>query len=144
MKCAVLVLMMVLVACKSEEAANLEKLAARTNPVIEKVRPNVAVVLQPGADPKTVRKACLQAVADAGPIEGLTYDDRRSDQDTVGINDVLVGFTMGEPANHCKDDSGDGTRDARCVRYCTDQLRALSDAFDRLHKKHPEFEALTK
>ncbi len=144
MKYAVLISILVSIGCKSEEAANLEKLAARTNPVIEKLRPNVAIVLQPGADPKAVRMACLQAIADSLPLAGLMFDDRRRDDDPVGINDVLAGFTTALPANDCKEDTGDGTRDARCVRFCTEQFRELSDAFGRFHSKHPEFETLTK
>ena len=143
MKCAVLVLILVAVGCKSDKAG-LEKLAASANPVIQKLQPNVAVVLKPGADPKTVRTACLQAVADAGPLESLKFDDRRGDEDTIGINDVLVSFSMGEAANHCQEDNGDGTRDARCVRYCTEMFHALSEALDRFHKKHAEFETFTK
>jgi len=146
MKRAILVAILIAgVGCrKSAETERIEKLVARANPVITKLRPSVAVVLQSGADPKAVRKACLQGVADSAPLEIEKFDDRRGDEETMGIDDVFLSFSMNQSDTYCKEDTVDGTRDARCVRWCTEMFGGLTVALDRFHKKHPEIETLTK
>ena len=146
MKRAVLVVALIAgVSCgKSEESTRIDRLALRANPAIAKLQPSVAIVLQPGADPKAVRKACLQAVADSAPLEIEKFDDRRGDEEVMGIDDVFLSFAMKQSDTYCKEDTGDGTRDARCVRWCTEMFRGLTEALDRFHKKHPEINTLTK
>lgn len=136
---------MFLLACKSDEAKRLEKLAEHVNPVIAKLRPSVEVVLQ-SSEPKAVRTACLQAIAASAPIQGLVFDDRRGNDERMSIDAVLKSFEMRESDVRCKPDEGDGERDADCMRYCKEMFRGLADALDDFHraaaKEHVEIRSL--
>lgn len=139
---------LVIGSCRSGgDQARFEQIAERANPVIKKLQPSVAIVLRPNAEAKAVRTACLQAISDAAPLETVKFEERRADEDAVDIDGVLNSFAMQRDVM-CMQDKGDGTRDARCVHWCTEMFQALADGLERVKtaaaKEHVQIETLTR
>ena len=124
--------------CKSGGADRFHKIAQRANPVIERMRGPVGVVLDPAqADAKVIRTACLAAIADAAALSSAGFKDsfvgtakRTDDSVTLGVDDVLYTFSMQKDLM-CREDQGDGSRDARCRRWCVEMFTDLADAVAR-------------
>ena len=138
MKAMSVCLVAAVVSCgKSQSHARAQKLAERANPVIEKLRAPVHVVLDPQADAKSVRTSCLEAIdtaaalGGAGVRDGFNAPKDRSDtSETLGVDDVLYAFSMQREVM-CREDEGDGSRDARCRTWCVEMFTALADAIAR-------------
>jgi len=144
MKAAVMLsLSVALVACKSDEARRYEKIAARANPLVEKLRPAASSVLQQ-TDPTAVRTACLHAIEVAAPLGLEKFNDRKALEERVGVDDVLQAFAMRQSDLYCREGLDDGSR---CVHWCKEMFQDLVAAFDHLHqaaaKEHVEIKTLT-
>jgi len=131
--------MTLLVSCsRSQSHARAQKLAERANPIIEKLRAPVGLVLDPAqADAKAIRSACLAAIADAAALSTAGFKDsfvgtgkRTDDSVTPGVDDVLYTFSMQKDLM-CREDQGDGSRDSRCRTWCVETFTALADAIGR-------------
>jgi hypothetical protein len=122
---------------KSGGSERFQKLAQRANPVIEKLRTTVGIVLDPKSETKAVDKACVEAIDTATALGGAGFKDgfqlpkSRSDMpEPLGVEDVLYAFSMQRDVM-CREDEGDGSRDATCRKWCVEMFSAMADAVER-------------
>lgn len=131
---ALLVLLSLFASCgRSAESSRFEKLARRANPSIVAMRVPVGVVLDPNqADIKALRKACSDAIDLSAPLAMAGFKDFGAAEGRLGVEDVLYAFTHQKEVM-CREDEGDGTRDARCRKWCVSMLTDMADAIGRAH-----------
>ena len=106
-------------------------LATRAKPTLEALRAPVAVVLSSASDERTVIEACGQAIDASKPIWFVDFGDEMTGPGArLSIKEVMDIFAIDREVA-CRPDEGDGRRNARCARWCREQLGALADAVDR-------------
>lgn len=119
--------------CSSHDADQWRDIAARANPVIQRLREPAAVVLDPTkrSDVQAVASACLAGIEAAKPMAAIHFHDASAGTNLdIGIDDVMFMFGH-DTHNYCVE----GQFDADCVDFCVDRYDELADAIDRIRDK---------
>lgn len=146
MKFAIAAVLGVALGCSHHGDEHFRDMAATMNPVIQRLRAQAAIVLDPGkrADTQALGSACVAGVETAKPLAAFRFNDGYAGSTRqVGVDDVMFMFSH-DAHNYCVD----GHFDADCAEWCVKRYAELADAVDRLRaegaKENVQIEPLLK